>query len=221
VGYTWSKAMDNGSAIRTNNGDRLFPPNSYNLRQERALSQFHTTNRFVTSVIYELPFGAGKVFGNRGGALDKIIGGWQVESILAFTDGTPVNLGALGDRANTGNENFPDATGISPVPDDRSTQEFWNIQAFNTTNPELGYRDGSVGRNVLLSPGLRQWDFSLTKNTSIKEGHELQFRWEAFNFANHPNWNSPATDARNATTFGVITSARTMREMQFGLKYVF
>ena len=59
------------------------------------------------------------------------------------------------------------------------------------------------------------------KNTAILEGHSLQFRFEAFNAANHPNWNTPGTDARNAATFGRITSARTMRELQFGLKYLF
>ena len=52
------------------------------------------------------------------------------------------------------------------------------------------------------------------------KGHQLQFRFENFNAFNHPNWNAPSTDAR-ATTFGKITSARTMRELQFGLKYVF
>jgi len=74
---------------------------------------------------------------------------------------------------------------------------------------------------VLFKPGTRQWDFSMVKNTSIREGHSLQFRFEAFNFANHPNWNTPSVDPRTVSTFGRITSARTMREMQFGLKYMF
>src|SRR5207245_313301 len=57
----------------------------------------------------------------------------------------------------------------------------------------------------------------LVKNTRIHESHSLQFRFEAFNFANHPNWNAPSSDSKTASTFGKITSARTMREMQFGL----
>jgi hypothetical protein len=61
---------------------------------------------------------------------------------------------------------------------------------------------------------------SLAKNIRVREGHQLQFRFETFNSFNHPNWNAPSTDAR-AANFGVITSARTMRELQFGLKYVF
>lgn len=61
----------------------------------------------------------------------------------------------------------------------------------------------------------------LNKNLGIKEGHALQLRCEAFNFGNHPNWNAPPADTRTPATFGVITSARTMRELQFGLKYSF
>ena len=68
---------------------------------------------------------------------------------------------------------------------------------------------------------MAQWDFSLTKNTTITEGQTLQFRFEAFNFANHPNWNPPGRNIRAPRTFGVVTSARTMRELQFGLKYIF
>jgi hypothetical protein len=73
----------------------------------------------------------------------------------------------------------------------------------------------------LINPGTKAWDFLLAKNTSIREGHTLQFRFEAFNFPNHPNWNPPNTDATSRTTFGVVTSAKTMRDLQFGIKYVF
>jgi hypothetical protein len=221
VGYTWSKAIDNGSAIRTNSGDRLFPNYSYDLGAERGLSQFHTGRRFVASFIYEMPFGRGRAFANNSRFADLIIGGWQVGSIVTFSDGTPVNVGAIGDRANIGVENWPDATGISPIPADRSANTFWELRAFDPNNTQLLYRSGSAGRNVLLTPGVNQWDFSLGKNWYITEGHRLEFRFEAFNFGNHPNWNSPAADTRNAATFGLINSARTMRELQFALKYMF
>lgn len=61
----------------------------------------------------------------------------------------------------------------------------------------------------------------MTKNTSITEGHTLQFRFEAFNFVNHPNCNPPASNIRSPATFGRAVSARTMRELQFGLKYIY
>ena len=78
-----------------------------------------------------------------------------------------------------------------------------------------------MGRNTLLTPGTRNGDLSLARNIRIHENHSLNFRFEAFNAANHPNWNSPSSDARNASSFGVITSAKTMRQLQFGLKYAF
>ena len=114
-----------------------------------------------------------------------------------------------------------DATGISPFPDNPTVNKFWNIEAFNTTNPDLLYRAGNVGRNVLRTPGVKNWDASLMKDFQIREGHSLQFRWESFNLPNHPNWNSPSTDITNPAAFGKITSARSMRSMQFGLKYRF
>ena len=61
----------------------------------------------------------------------------------------------------------------------------------------------------------------MNKKTILREGHSLEFRFEAFNFANHPNWVVPATNVRAPATFGKIIQAKTMREMQFGLKYIF
>ena len=71
------------------------------------------------------------------------------------------------------------------------------------------------------TPGLKQWDFSLTKEIQIREGHRIELRFEAFNVPNHPNYLAPATDVRQLATFGKVTAARTMREMQFGVKYNF
>ena len=102
-----------------------------------------------------------------------------------------------------------------------SPDKFWNIAAFNATDPSLFYRFGNTGRNLLTTPGLKQWDFSLMKETQIREGHRVEFRFEAFNMPNHPNYLAPAIDVRQPATFGKITAARTMRELQFGVKYNF
>ena len=98
IGFTWSKAIDAGSAIRTNSGDTLWPTNSYNLRAERGLSQFDVGRRFVASYVYELPFGKGKPWANRG-VIAAIAGGWQLGGIVTFADGTPINVAQLGDTA--------------------------------------------------------------------------------------------------------------------------
>ena len=221
LGYTWSKAIDGGSAIRTNSGDTLWPVNSYNLRAERGLSQFHVGRRMVGSFVYELPFGKGKPYLGEG-VMAAIAGGWQLGGIVTFADGTPMNVAQLGDTAGLNTlGNQPDATGISPIPTDRSQYRFWNIAAINVTSPDFSWRPGNMGRNTLLRPGTRSADLSLARNIRIAEGHTLNFRFETFNTANHPNWNAPNADARNASTFGVITSAKTMRQLQFALKYLF
>ena len=71
----------------------------------------------------------------------------------------------------------------------------------------------------LREPEVRYGRFSTEARS--RAGRDLEVRLEAFNFPNHPNWNSGATDVRTLATFGVINTARTMREMQFGFKYIF
>jgi hypothetical protein len=152
-GFTWAKAIDNGSALRTNSGDTLWPMNSYNLAAERGLSQFDERRRFVGSFVYESPFGPGKSWVNSGFA-GAIVGSWQLGGIVALADGTPMNVGQVGDTAGLNTlGNQPDATGISPISDNRSADNFWNIAAINVTNPALSWRPGNMGRNTLTSPG--------------------------------------------------------------------
>src|SRR5437870_1998697 len=88
-GYTWSKSIDQGSAIRVHDTDVLFPQNSYNLRAERGLSSFNQDHRAVTSVLYDLPIGKGRRFLSNGGIADAIIGGWQLGSISPFRAVSP------------------------------------------------------------------------------------------------------------------------------------
>jgi hypothetical protein len=222
VGFTWSKAIDGGSALRTNAGDRLWPANSYDLTLERGLAQFHVGRRFVSSAVYELPFGDGRRFASPYRAINGIVGGWQLGGIVTLSDGAPTNVGSIGDSFAVGGlGNYPHATGISPVPQNQVADNFWNIAAFDASNPNLSYLAGNVGSRVLIRPGTVQADLSLSRNVRVFESHSLQIRFEAFNATNRANWNAPATDARNAATFGKVTSARTMRELQFGLKYVF
>jgi hypothetical protein len=216
VSFTWSKAIDDGSALRPSLLTNGSPLNWYDFTSNRGLSDFNVGRRFVASILYELPFGRGN-----SRILDKITGGWQAGSILTIADGTPINVGNIGDVTNTENSSLPDATGISPVPTNQTAQQFWNIAAFNATAPALNFRYGSTARNVLFTPGTINWDFSMIKNTPILERQSLQFRFEAYNFANHPNWLPPSNNVLSPGTFGVITQAKTMRVIQVALKYSF
>jgi signal transduction histidine kinase len=111
------------------------------------------------------------------------------------------------------------------LPDGQRSSERWlDRGSFFYTAPGTF---GNIARNRLLGPSQFLWDFSTLKDFSILEGHRLQFRFEAFNFLNHPvlgnygaawgsNQNNPVPD------FGRIRStAVSMRQIQFGLKYIF
>ncbi len=221
IAFTWAKAIDEGSATRTNGGDTLWPNNSYTLNTMRGPSQFDQRRRFVASYVYDLPVGRGTgLLGH--GAAGAILGDWQLGGILTLADGTPEQGSTLGDTTNIGNlADFPEVTGISPTPANRSANNYFNSAAFNFTSPTLTYLPGNEGRDVLITPGLANFDASLMKLIHIRESHALEFRFEAFNSLNHPNWNVPPNDPRTPTTFGIVTSARTMRQLQLALKYSF
>jgi len=221
VAFTWSKAIDGGSATRTNGGDTLWPNNSYTLNTMRGPSQFNLPRRFVASYVYNLPFGPGTTILNHGAA-GHIVGGWQLGGILTLADGTPIQGSTLGDTANIGNlANYPEVTGVSPIPDNRSANHFFNAAAFDFTNPNLTWQPGNEGRDVLSTPGTKTLNASLARDIRIREHHTVNFRFEAFNATNHVNWNTPPNDPRSPSTFGIVTSAKTMRQLQFALKYSF
>lgn len=222
LGYTWSKSIDNASAIRSHNGDTLFPQNSYNLNAERALSSFHTSHRAVNSILYQLPFGKGKKFMDVGGVANVLLGGWELGTLFNIQTGFPLtvvtgrdqsNIGAGFDRPN----NVAGQSGILPS-DQQTLNRYFNTDAF-VQQPFGTF--GNVGRNTIISPGIVQWDASLLKHFRFAEDKSLQFRFEAFNAANNMNWGNPDTN-RASANFGRITGLRgTMRQLQFGLKLIF
>lgn len=233
AGYTFSKSIDDGSGIRTLGSDPLFPQNSYCISCERGLSIFDTRHRFVTSLLYDLPFGRGRQFLNHG-IQSAVLGGWEVSSIFTVSSGFPLTVYSGSDRANIGaGSDRPNATGAQVTMDSgqRGPNGWFNIGAFSLE--PLG-TFGDVGRDTVIGPGLITWDFSTLKNFNFTESKYLQFRFEAFNFPNHPNWGDPNTtlgsnrlDASGraipgAGGFGTITGTRTpMRELQFSLKVIF
>jgi hypothetical protein len=232
-GYTFSKSIDNGSGVRTLGSDPLFPQNAYCLSCERGRSVFDQQHRFVTSVVYALPFGKGRPYLNRGLA-SRVIGGWDLNSIFTLATGFPLTVVPGSDRSQTSSGyDRTNATGISPTLDNPSPAEWFNIAAF-ALQP-LG-RYGNAGRNVAQGPGIFDWDFSTLKNFNFTEKRYLQFRFEVFNFLNHPNFGDPNLTLGNnrldaggvpivgTGSFGTISNTRTgidMRELQFSLKLIF
>jgi hypothetical protein len=125
------------------------------------------------------------------------------------------------DRSGTGGGfDRPNATGISPYLDNRTTARWFNPQAFTPNVPGFF---GNAGRNAVVGPALQTWDASLHKDFNMpwSDKHRLEFRWEFFNAGNHPTWSTPNLNA-NSASFGTITGTRvSMRQQQIALKYVF
>ncbi len=226
LSYTWSKAMDNGSAIRGTSAD-IFPQNNRCLDCEYGYSAYNVPHKFTMSTVAPLPIGRGQMWQPGNPVVNQIIGGWELGTILTVQSGGVINTAAGWDAPGTGTFGDPriNSTGKDPyLPKGQRNADAWlDVSAFAFVP---GGTFGNVSRNRLIGPSRFSWDFSANKNFPITEGHRLQFRFEAFNFPNHPNLGAPGASWGTSPTtptvgFGRIRSTGTMRQLQFGLKYVF
>ena len=215
--YSWSKTIDNGSGIRTVDGDSLTPSNDYNLKLDRGLSAFDFRHRWTTSFLYELP-----QIGNR--AVNALLGGWRAGGIATLQSGFPFTLYCgSGPIQNGGDNCYPDNLGGDPnlAGDKRGPNRWFNTGDFvnRINDPSLPqYRYGNNARNNIIGPPLVDVDFSASKNFRFTEKRGLEFRAEFFNILNHPIFGQPGTTV-GTPGFGVITSTRVdSREIQFALK---
>ncbi|MBN9662221.1 MAG: carboxypeptidase regulatory-like domain-containing protein [Acidobacteria bacterium] len=206
LAYTWSRAITDASAYNEQ------PMDSYNFKAERGLATYHRAHVFVFSYIYPLPFW-------RTGAewYKKALGGWQVSGVTTLQSGTPLNLSINPDQAGIGQTSQrPDVVG------DWNQGARQRLQWFNTAAfalPAAG-TFGNLGRNVLIGPGVNNWDASLQKFFRFNESTSLQFRAEFYDAPNHLSWWGVGT-TMGASNFGQITSATDPRTMQFGLRFNF
>jgi hypothetical protein len=185
--------------------------------------------RFVFSHVWELPF-----FRASTGIQRFVLGGWSINGIVQLTSGFPLTVNQSGDSMNTGAASaprpniVPGAT-VQRVMEDRTLSKWFDTSAFvrakcagcpgDGTTTGKGY--GNAGVGLIDSPAQKTWDFALFKEFRIRESQRIQFRWEAFNFLNTPQFNAPNITLGDAA-FGRITSTITSnREMQFALKYSF
>ena len=232
--YTISKLIDDSSFSDGNVGwlgGVTDVQNPFNLRLERAVSAMDVPQRLVLTFSYELPFGKGKLIGKSWGrGWDMLFGGWEVNGLLTFSSGFPLNSGLqyresplqgailwegvqrpnlIGDPRRGGsvesrlNDYFNDAAFSRPAPD-----------TFGTMPRTLpNYR----------SPGIRNADMALFKNVHFTEARYLQLRLETFNTTNTPTFGPPHM-TYGAPNFGVIdtyANGRGPRELQVAAKFYF
>jgi hypothetical protein len=218
--YTFSRNIDNSfSSISSQPNDADLPQNSQNLAAERGLSAAHRKHRWVTSATYNLPFGRGQKFLNRGGIVGGIVGGWQLSSLATLQSGPVFGITMSGDYANQGGG----ITRPNRVCDgnlSRATRSIYHWFDTDCIQSPAKYSYGSAGRAFLIGPGMVNLDSSLGKEFSLKERARVQVRLESFNVLNHTNFGQPGTTV-GSNTFGRINSAYDPRLMQAAMKLLF
>ncbi|MBI3473496.1 MAG: TonB-dependent receptor [Candidatus Solibacter usitatus] len=214
--YTFGKTID---IVSDTEGATL---NAYNFNQDKGLAQFDIRHNLTSSVNYELPFGKGQAIGGSAGAVaNKLIGGWQVNSILLVRSGLPFTVTQQQGLLSTGTGNRPNRIGTGKL-DNPKTDRWFDLAAFAPTTDNTGAY-GNSGRDILSQPRQFNLDFSVIKNTRFRERFEHQFRVELFNSLNHPQFAGPGSSIGTGSA-GVISSLlfnTPMRQIQMAMKLRF
>jgi len=230
--FTWSKAISNAPQYRNAGGitgsENSPPQDSFDLAAERSLAYFNAEFRYVTTGVYDLPFGKGHKMFARGFG-EAILGGWQLAGILTLQSGFPFTINYKGDPINIGGgsggiltrPNYVLNANGSPVDPNlssgqRSTGEWFNTGAF--VQPVNSF--GDVGRNTMIGGGLTNVDATLARSFLIHEKFHFQFRVEVFNVENHSNYGLIGRIV-NDPTYGIVQNQLPPRQIQIGIKAEF
>jgi hypothetical protein len=228
--FSWSHGIDNASGhLDTPNGDNS-RVNLANLAGERGQSAYNQPINETLSVVWDLPIGKGRYFANKiSGALDRVIGGWQMTAINTDTSGAPVNLYYSPAAALTLSSLLVQRPNVSGNPiNPRSkwvktgTSLTGYLSSTNVTNPtDASQPYGNAGRNSLRDMSFNQLDLGLHKSFRLwNERSNFDLRGEAFNALNKVNYGAP-TSSRSSGSFGAITSAFPPRQLQVAAKLSF
>ncbi len=221
--YTWAKAISGPSDVGGQIGGGNFigaPQSLYYPNLERSVAGFDVPQRFVGTVLYDVPF-----FRNSGTLLRTTLAGWQLSTIFTAQSGFPGNVTNNIDTTVTGINSRPDqiASGVLPK-DQRTPQRWFNTAAFVTAQPAAF--GNSPRTNAFRMPGLINDDFSAVKGFIFTESTNLQFRADFFNLFQHYNADpNTVVNALNSKTFGTIaggvSGGYAIRVIQLGAKLNF
>ncbi len=177
----------------------------------------------MTAVVYELPVGKGKKFGSGMPALaNAALGGWQVSTITRLSTGLPLQVTAANNLINYGfGVQRPNIANLNDLGLANRTPERWfNTTAFTAPAPF------TVGSAPRWFPNLRfDWarisDFALMKRFRYKERLSAQFRAEAFNLFNTPQFGRADTNLASGSFGSVSSTINPPRNLQLALKLEF
>ncbi|HKV27079.1 MAG TPA: carboxypeptidase-like regulatory domain-containing protein [Candidatus Acidoferrales bacterium] len=233
--YTFSRAIDDGDSLNQTTAQNApgLVSNPFDLGADKGLATYDVRDVAVVNALYTLPFGRGQAFANSfHGWANGLLSGWSVSSIVTAQSGFPFTPQLSYNPSNNGDTRNPVRPFLNPNfagPVILGKPNRWfNPNAFLAPPANSGFY-GNVGRDTYTGPGLATWDFSVLKNTRIREDVSLQFRAEIFNLLNRANFNTPnliaftPPTAGNPTgisgTAGAITgTSTTSRQVQFALK---
>jgi hypothetical protein len=223
--YTWSKLLDDFSSVAGFLGQQNPGfTNQNQRRQDKSLSALDVAHRIAVNYQYELPFGKGRRYLNRGGLLNLALGGWELNGITSAQSGLPISISSNANTTNSfGGVQRPDGTG-KPTGTPGSVKEridrYFDPAAFSNA---ARYTFGSVGRFLSDNRGplLHVWDLSIAKVFPLwSEVRRLEFRAEFFNLGNQTNFFPPQDNGTifGRPQFGTIIDAEPARIIQFALK---
>jgi hypothetical protein len=221
ISYTFSKSLDNEGG---NIDNQSSTQNDNDPNAEYGLSDFNAKQTLVVSAVYELPFGSGKRLLSTGHYNNLVAGGWQVSAIVSAHSGLPFTVTSAQDYSNTGSSSpRPDRVCNGSGP--KKISEWFDTDCFTTTALAQALangtpRFGTAGRNILLLPGLQNWDLAFIKKTTIGDRFATEFRAELFNAFNHTNLGAPGS-VIGTDTAGVISSSGSPRSVQLAIKLEF
>jgi hypothetical protein len=223
--YTWSRSIDD---IGASSGGRNQPLGSVigDFHDPReGVSDYDRTHRFVASYLWELP-----MIDSAGGAVAALVNGWSVSGVTTVQSGRPFSITDSRGGTVFGSNSYGQFAAGKNASDGQlngDTRDRLN-RYFDTSifvaPPRVGDGTGfgNAGRNIFRGPGQVNFDMALVKLFSMPRGRQLEFRTEAFNIFNTPQFANPGSNAAVPSTFGVISQTVVApRIFQLALKYRF
>ncbi len=204
VSYNLSRSMSNTTSGFTSFASRAI--NKANQKIEYSIDNNDETNITKIAATYELPFGKGRTFLNRGGVANAVLGGWQISPILQYATGTPLQVTVGGDPLGNGASNRPNIVAGQPL--QFSYQNVYkglpvlNKAAFQDPGP---WAIGNEPRYVasMRNPFQLNEDLAVAKYFPIGEKVRIKFEMEFFNIFNRVLFGSPDTNLNDAN-FGLV-----------------
>jgi hypothetical protein len=242
--FTYSRAIDNASGhLDTPDGDNS-RINLANPLGERGPSGYNQPLNDTLSIVYDLPYGKGRMFGSDAPmALQEVLGGWQITAINDANSGLPVNIiyspNSFQSVSTILNQRPNQTPGIPAVLPKNKRVKFNGNQDIEVlagsaltptvanpfSLPDVNHPYGNAGRNSVRFDPYYNLDLGLHKAFALyPRGTVFDFRVEAFNILNKVNYAFPtSTYAPNSTSFGVVAAASTFpaRVLQFAGKIIF